>query len=1174
MNPALFHRAFPLLNMGSPSRSATSPPAMPRSIWPSPIGFPGLPTMWPHFPHWSQFPHFASHPMFSMTDLDHFLYGYMRRAEDPSRGMAMPPTQMGMNALRTGHNIIGTVATRGHRAESLSANLTEPSDLPKELAVSHKDVFGIPHFGVFAKSEIIKGTRYGPYRGKIVQANEIQSKDHCSSMWEVFDDGKLSHYIDGRTANGVAGWMSLVQTARSPPEQNLEVSQQDGEIYYQVTRDIAPNSELLVSYGNNYDGHFNATTVLPLIKKSKPNHHDKPREESKDPEALNGFSCERCGKMFTYKYYLDKHLKFTRCVDMGDRGFPCPICDRSFEKRDRLRIHILHVHEKYKPHVCAACGKAFSQSSSLNKHIRVHTGQRPYKCVHCAKTFTASSILRTHIRQHSGEKPFKCKFCGKSFASHAAHDSHVRRSHIASPSSARTTPNTTASTPAPASNGAEEDDDPEADDMDGDNGNGAAKTGLSRALEVSCIAPAQKTLIASREYHLRVRHEMADQHPYRNDPGDPDADEEPEDQDQVVFETPGKGSGQDRLSSAAENTYYLNSTGDPENAPCGFLCLRFPSLSRYATLNNFILLVTVLCCCQGMFYAFWISIITSIEKQYELSSSQIGFVTAVGELGRIACLPRPRVIAISAMLTVFAYILLDIPDLASPTSSSEDLMKNEVCQASSVQPLNETAISLTKCENGIPLIYGIAVIQDHFVRKDSSMYLGLHFVAKVLGPVFGFLLGAMSTAMMVSISPPGLNTFTDQDPRWLNIRAWHVTMGILLIGLLNFIAAMVMLLFPPEFPLVNNDPQAPKKPPTGNKLVLPGYRRPLSIRLVKEDVKKLLRNQMFLTRVATVVINVFVLSGLYVFLPKYLEAQFYVQPNAANIATAIAILLPTGCGILVGCFLYRYWDLKPKHTTMITMTASMIFFVGFLLLISFRCETRDMAGDRFPNGLVNIESKCNARCGCVDTVFNPVCDVSTMKNYFSACRAGCEPEPPTQHPANTSHPAPVNCLCASSTTLARIPAGFCKILCNKFWPFVFLLFLILFVCSIPTVGSVMLIYRTVPSDLMLMAHLFMALCVGIFALFPSPMVFGGMMDASCLLWSAQGCSGHGACLIHDNDDLAFRVSGTISGVKILGLLIEIFIFWKARKLEFEEVEPAIMWSPDAVRLAFTETVGR
>jgi Organic Anion Transporter Polypeptide (OATP) family len=47
------------------------------------------------------------------------------------------------------------------------------------------------------------------------------------------------------------------------------------------------------------------------------------------------------------------------------------------------------------------------------------------------------------------------------------------------------------------------------------------------------------------------------------------------------------------------------------------------------------------------------------------------------------------------------------------------------------------------------------VIQDHFVRKDSALYLGVHFVAKVLGPVFGFLLGALSTAMMVNVDRPG-----------------------------------------------------------------------------------------------------------------------------------------------------------------------------------------------------------------------------------------------------------------------------------------------------------------------------------------------------------------------------------------------------------------------------------
>lgn len=67
-------------------------------------------------------------------------------------------------------------------------------------------------------------------------------------------------------------------------------------------------------------------------------------------DSGEGFKCDRCGKVFAYRYYRDKHLKYTRCVDQGDRKFPCHLCNRSFEKRDRLRIHILHVHEKHRPH--------------------------------------------------------------------------------------------------------------------------------------------------------------------------------------------------------------------------------------------------------------------------------------------------------------------------------------------------------------------------------------------------------------------------------------------------------------------------------------------------------------------------------------------------------------------------------------------------------------------------------------------------------------------------------------------------------------------------------------------------------------------------------------------------------------------------------------------------------
>lgn len=67
---------------------------------------------------------------------------------------------------------------------------------------------------------------------------------------QIFKDGRLSHFVDGR--GSAINWMSYVNCARYAQEQNLIAVQVDGEILYEVCKDIPQGTELLVWYGDCY----------------------------------------------------------------------------------------------------------------------------------------------------------------------------------------------------------------------------------------------------------------------------------------------------------------------------------------------------------------------------------------------------------------------------------------------------------------------------------------------------------------------------------------------------------------------------------------------------------------------------------------------------------------------------------------------------------------------------------------------------------------------------------------------------------------------------------------------------------------------------------------------------------------------------------------------------------
>ncbi|XP_069356934.1 uncharacterized protein [Maniola hyperantus] len=134
-----------------------------------------------------------------------------------------------------------------------------------------------------------------------------------------------------------------------------------------------------------------------------------------------GFICDICGKIFTQKRLLVKHIKTHAEV----RRFTCKICQYKCKYPSDLKRH-MQIHTGDKPFSCKLCDYKCTTNSSLVRHMRTHTGIKPFACKLCNYKCTTNSSLVTHMRTHTGIKPFACKLCNYKCTTNSSLVTHMR----------------------------------------------------------------------------------------------------------------------------------------------------------------------------------------------------------------------------------------------------------------------------------------------------------------------------------------------------------------------------------------------------------------------------------------------------------------------------------------------------------------------------------------------------------------------------------------------------------------------------------------------------------------------------------------------------------------------------------------------------------------------------
>lgn len=179
-----------------------------------------------------------------------------------------------------------------------------------------------------------------------------------------------------------------------------------------------------------------------------------------------------------------------------------------------------------------------------------------------------------------------------------------------------------------------------------------------------------------------------------------------------------------------------------------------------------------------------------------------------------------------------------------------------------------------------------------------------------------------------------------------------------------------------------------------------------------------------------------------------------------------------------------------------------------------KCEPNTMAGvtHHYQNRtleldkpLNNLQDTCNSGCNCTTRSRDPVCDDMNVE-YFSACFAGCKSSQLLEN--NTVLYS--DCACSESPNKQAV-SGKCESDCTLLPAFLVVLFVAIFSIMVCVPAGVVTSIRCVPDHQGAYALSVQWLFVRFLATIPGPILYGSIVDRTCIVWQDRCAEDDGSC---------------------------------------------------------------